>query len=255
MHIQSPRIKKALREVIKTYLGVKLQAPVIVLRDTLKCLFHYRREIADYARTLEDPVAREHIRYVQDYAYQQMVQPMLSFTLNVEFVENEQPGLEFQNLWMAFRPGDLIFSKDRDVPRATPRVYRFERMQYTSKSCRIEADYIESDATSFGYRPMAIDIDIYDNYKAFTQLVAYPLEYHPENASLIEHLTQRGAQYVLLQGIHDRSFAGDAYAPCFNNGEEEDDDEYPPVPDETTATALVSGSPGFVFSTSTIHNY
>jgi hypothetical protein len=237
LRIQSPHIKKALREVIATYPGLKLQAPMIVLRDTPKCLFHYRREIAAYARTLEDPVAREHIQFIQDYAYQQMVQPITSFNLGVEFAGNE-PGLEFLNLWMAFRPGDLIYSKTRDVPR----VYRLDSMTYFSTSCRLHASYIESDGSRFGHRTEYLSIDIYDNYKPFTQLTAYPLEYHRDKSSIIERLSQRGAQYVSLQGIHYRSFAGNAHGLRAHDEDDDDDDDdgYSPLREGTTATTLVS---------------
>jgi hypothetical protein len=246
--IQSPHIKKALREVIKTYPGLKLQAPMIVLRDTPKCLFHYRNEIAAYARTLEDSVAREHIQFVQDYAYQQMVQPMLDFTLGVEYLEHGQPGLEFSNLWMAFRPGDLIFSKDQN----SHRVYRFDSMDYHSSQCHIDASYIESDGSVFGYRTRTIYIDIYDNYKPFTQLKAYPLKYHTDRSGIIERLSQRGTKYLSLHGIHYRSFAGNAYGLRHydhevdkdedEDEEDEEDEVYSSVQD-TTATALVSTSP------------
>ncbi|KAI4633465.1 hypothetical protein J4E80_000831 [Alternaria sp. BMP 0032] len=255
LHIQSPHIKKALREVIKTYSGLKLQAPMIVLRDTPKCLFHYRGEIAAYARTLEDPVAREHIQFIQDYAYQQMAEAMLNFTLGVEYAENEQPGLGFSNLWMAFRPGDLIFSKDQDATR----VYRFDSMTYRSSQCLIEASYVESDGSLFGYRTKTFHIDAYDNYKPFTKLVAYPLKYHKDESRIIERLSYRGTQYVSLQGIHYRSFAGHAYGLRPYDGEDdeeydEEDREYSPV-QKAKATTLVSTSSCIFVSTFTARDY
>jgi hypothetical protein len=205
LHIQSPHIKKALREVVKEYPGLNLNSPTIVLRDIPKCLFHFRKEIADYARSIHDPAVVDHINLIQTYAYQQMVDPMWSYMLHME-IGGPEPGLDFPNLWMAFRPGDLIFTKTGGVPR----ILRFRFMGKTSSEWIVNATYIESDGKNFGHREHAITIKSYGDYLPLTQLVVYPLDHHKDKRSIMQTLYERGLKFTALQGICYRSYTGTA---------------------------------------------
>jgi hypothetical protein len=205
LHIQSPYIKTALRKAIQKYPELNLNSPTIVLRDIPKCLFHYRKEIADYARSIHDPTVINHINLIQTYAYQQMSEPMLSYMLYMES-GGIAPGLDFPNLWMAFRPGDLIFTETGGVPR----ILRFSSMTKGSSGWFINATYIDSDGKKFGQREDQISIKAYDDYKPLAKLEVYPLDFHEDKQSITRTLYERGLKFTALQGICYRSYTGTA---------------------------------------------
>ena len=204
LHIQSPHIKKALREVVRSYPGVNLDTKEIIIKGLPKCLFHYRAELADYGSKLQDHIAIEHLEFVQNYTYRQLINQFISYCIFMEGGTN-LPGLESSNLWMAFRPGELIFTVEHD----SPRIMRFCSMKPSSAhSWTIEAEYLDSDGEKFGYRKRYITIDSYDGYCPLIKLLAYPLDVHPDRQLVVASLVKRGQKFVSLQGIQYRYYNG-----------------------------------------------
>lgn len=52
LQIQSPYLKTALREVVKTYPGINMNASTIVISGKPRLFFHYRAELVAYGNTL-----------------------------------------------------------------------------------------------------------------------------------------------------------------------------------------------------------
>jgi hypothetical protein len=132
-----------------------------------------------------------------------------------------EPGLDFPNLWMAFRPGDLIFTETGGVPR----ILRFRSMDKTSSEWIINATYIESDGKNFGHREHAIAIRSYGDYLPIAQLVVYPLDHHKDKRSIIRTLYERGLKFTALQGICYRSYTGTARRRVRPSSYEDGEDE------------------------------
>jgi hypothetical protein len=215
LNIRSPHIKTALRTVIPEYPGMNLKTQKIVIRDLPKCLFHYRKELQAYGNTLQDPIAVQHLVFALQYMFKTMQSDMYSY---YNFMESNSiaPGLDFLNLWMAFRPGEFVYTKSGDVER----VLRFDHMSRCSciipwcsdSKWTIKADYIDYDGTDFGFDYEYFFIRPYNDYKALKDLKIYPLEYHPNKDAIVEAMVTRGKKFVALHGKHHRAYDGVAEA-------------------------------------------
>lgn len=230
--INSPHIKAALRKVVSEYPGVNLQTKEIVIRDAQKCFFHYRKELQAYGSNLDNAVAIQHLLFALEYMYKTLQNELYSYYIFVE-TPSLAPSLDFPNLWMAFRPGDLIYTQTYNVKRVL-RFKKMERCSCTLPWCPksrwlLYAEFIDYDGTNFGFVNDLYYIYPYDNYKPFEELKVFPLRYHSNKEAIIEDMLARGRKFVSLHGVHHREYEGIAEAlassrRCSLLGEE---DEFP----------------------------
>jgi hypothetical protein len=232
LEIRSPHIKAALKEKVPEYHKLNVRAKNIVIRDHPKCLFHYRLELQEYGKTLQDPEAANHLLFALRYMYKTLQSEIYSYYNLVEMA-SVSPSIEFLNLWMVFRPGDFVYTKTAE----TERVLKFKDMVrckcqipwcYSSR-WTIIVEYIHYNGTDFGYQMDYCSIRPYDGYKALADLNVVPLQYHPNKDSIVEKMVARGKKFIGLHGIHHRMYEGIAQAlgsdrKCSLLGEE---DEFP----------------------------
>ena len=239
LHIQSPHVKKALRHVVKEYPGMNLDASKITIEGLPKCFFHYRKELAEYGATLDDPVAAQHLVFTLQYMYRVLQDQSWNY-INWMESPNVVPGLLCENLWMAFRPGDLIYSEvDHEH-----RVYRFSSM-YRSKLLLtdepgdwvITALMISYDGKDFGHKVRFLRVRGYDHYKPLTKLAVFPLRFHSDTAAIYKDVVARGKRYIGLRGVHHIEYSGKAEMLSHTRRDtlEGEEDEYP------IRTQMVSG--------------
>jgi len=117
LEVRSPNFKAALRAVIEDYPGVNIHSGRIVIRGDPKPIFHYREEIQRYGSQLQDPTAKEHIAFGLRYMYKTLQREVKSYYNLMQSQNGRLPGLEFLTLWMAFRPGCLIYTKKDNVEK------------------------------------------------------------------------------------------------------------------------------------------
>jgi hypothetical protein len=225
LEIKSPYMKKALKDVIKTYPEVNIGTEgAVQINGTSAphCIFHYRYELEQYAEVSEDADIKEHVGFMLKYMERAMRKELSSWQAMME--RNEQmPGLTFDDLWMAFRPGDLIYFQDNRVKApAIMRLQRFEKTvvehthgisEYWYALCGVmdcDGDFVLSTATS-------MIINKYQGYRALETLEAFPLRYHRDEAQVRQTLLKRGKRWLALTGTHYRAYAGSA--GLFNGGD------------------------------------
>jgi hypothetical protein len=212
--IQSPHIKKALREVIKTYPGVNMHAGRITLGDPPKCIFHYRQELQTYGESLLDPTASQHVAFILQYMYQTMRREVSSYyNLMNPIFGGPSPGLEFENLWMAFLPGSIVYSSARRKEDIAYRLVSMDRCSCSDPLCHkrdweLEVERIDCDGDDFGYVKQFFTIGRYEGYKPLHLLDVAPLDHHPEKERVRTALVARGRKFVALFGIHHRWYDG-----------------------------------------------
>jgi hypothetical protein len=106
--IQSPHIKKALRDVVGSYPGIDINSKgPIYLFDEPRCLFHYYDALETYAAA-KDKTVQRHVKLCLQYVAKNLREEIAAYN---SMMKNEAvtPGLEYKNLWMAFKPGALIY--------------------------------------------------------------------------------------------------------------------------------------------------
>ncbi|KAI1323681.1 P-loop containing nucleoside triphosphate hydrolase protein [Xylariaceae sp. FL0255] len=219
--VRSPFATKALREVIKDYPGVNIGSKgKIILLDQPRCLFHWRTELKAYGDAHSDMRVQEHVRFCLKYMSKVLNRELGDFYINVE--ENrDRPGLEFQNLWMAFRPGSVGYEKDSNRNE----VVRIKSVQLMSAKHERERSYwmifvnsLAWDGDHFGLEHHMIRIDEFTGIRPFMDLNIIPLEYHDDGLQRLESLICRGRKLVSLAGIRYCHYKGTARVPRNRSG-------------------------------------
>lgn len=211
--IRSPHVCKALRDVIKYYPGVNINSTgLITLYNQPRCLFHYRDQLVAYATSSRDSQMERHLNFCLMYIEETLQRELSAWSqLVVNF--NILPGLEHRDLWMAFKPGSLLYSRDPGTNSEFVVRLRFLSLKKESNrqpEWHMDCERLECNGRSFGFSAYSTTIDSYDGIKPFITLPAFPLEYHTERQRVCEELLLRGRKFVSMSGIHHRQYKGRA---------------------------------------------
>ena len=203
LDVKSPHLKEALRKTISRYPGLNLDSEEISFRGLPKCFFHYRKELNAYGTTIQDPTAVQHLVFALQYMYNTLHDEMSSY---YSFMESPSvtPGLEHSNLWMAFRPGDLLYTRADGVDQ----VLRFKEMESRERYLYVYADMLTFDGRNFGLKTKTFEIAQYTGYSELRKLPIFPLEYHSDSDSVATITRARGRIFASLTGVHHRNYDG-----------------------------------------------
>ncbi|KAF2833877.1 P-loop containing nucleoside triphosphate hydrolase protein [Ophiobolus disseminans] len=209
LEIRSPYIKKALKEVIASYPGVNIDSEQSVrLHGKPRCLFHYRHELEEYARTSVGASMKQHVAFCLKYMEKALAKE-LSIYNNMMMGKTSMARINFDELWMAFKPGTLVYLKSQ----GSEYVYRLKDMDedddhHENSYWSLDLEKVESNGKSFGLVHEHRSIRRFEGYKALTDLEICPLLYHKEFERIREDLLARGRNYVALSGVHYRMYDG-----------------------------------------------
>lgn len=222
LEIRSPYMKAALKEVVPEFHDIIVDSKHITLRDEPRCLFHYRDELFNYgAGLLPHSDAQNHVSFLLVYMNTELSDQIYSWTVMFQLEDHPSslngPSLEFQNLWMAFLPGEKIFVPEKDSDSA-PMVLEFYSMKLNCRcqnSCcvpnhrwTIAAVCIDHDATRYGYRLLDSHIPYYSGYMPLKHMKIIPLRLHPDAISIRQAHVVRGRKFTQLQGKHHLTHKG-----------------------------------------------
>jgi hypothetical protein len=213
LEVQSPHAKNALKSVVGKYPGVNFHSKRVVIRDLPKCIFHYRKELEAYKETLNNSDAADHVLFLLEYMYRSLQFQMFDW---FNFMESHimPPGLYFEDLWMAFRPGALLYTRIEGGHRVFQLMY-MQRCMCPDPHCLkrkwvLKVQSVTYDGTDFGYVQRDFHIHPYEGYCPLNRLNIFPLQYHFNYISISKALLERGQKFVSLQGIHHRCYNGPA---------------------------------------------
>jgi hypothetical protein len=216
LQINSPYMKTALQNVVKSYPGISLNTTgPLKMQDDPRCVFHYRNELKAYADASNDADVEEHVEFLLRYMKRSMRQEINSYETLMEG-NNTEPGLEFENLWMAFRPGDILYRQvdSEDIACRLQSMTDFKpeglgQVQFKeSRYWELKIEGIICDGDNFGYTSMYVHIKHYDGYRALRDLNIFPFRYHAESERIESEILTRGRYYLTLLGVHYRFYKG-----------------------------------------------
>ena len=233
LEVQSPHLKAALEKVITHYPGLQFNAEEIILSGLPKCLFHYRTELTTYGNSLQDAEAKKHLSLLLKHMWKVFETQIRTYSSLMESplgLPIESPGLNFEHLWMAFRPGCFIYVqglKDRSVMRLKQMEKHMRQEMHVGWD--ITGEQITYDGKDFGYITRALYVRRYEDYRSLKQLPVYPLQYAPQPAEIRREMIARGQKFVSLRGVHYKSYRGaaEALAPFRNTGMWGEEDSFP----------------------------
>ena len=175
--VKSPYLTSALREVISSSPGINFTARNICIPDLPECLFHYRKELMSYGNSIQDSIAAEHLKLLLNHMWKVLESQVLTYASQMD-APGGSPGIIFELLWMAFRPGCLIYYQDAKPPRVLRFKYMMKEMHHDEHiGWRIKGDQIGYNGTDFGYTREQIQIGRYDGCRSLKLMKVFPLAY------------------------------------------------------------------------------
>ncbi|UKZ46573.1 hypothetical protein TrVGV298_000778 [Trichoderma virens] len=177
-----------------------------------RCLFHYRDEFRKYCANLEDQTAVKHVLFLMKYMCWELAAQISLYRDNM-IVDRGTESLDHQYLWMAFRPGDLIYVSAKS--HEDERIYRLISMEYKGGFIStfeliwsIKALCIVSDGDKFREYEVELTIDQFNGIRRLHTLPIFPLKYHPEATRIHAQLLERGKKFCRLYSSHYRQYNG-----------------------------------------------
>ncbi|KAL8960229.1 MAG: hypothetical protein Q9193_003026 [Seirophora villosa] len=199
LEIQSQHIIRALRKVIGTYHGVDFNARIVTITEPPRCLFHYQDELRKHAEESNNQQEKSHIQLCLQY---------MEKTLHREIKvlkSSDSPKLEFRDLWIAFKPGCLVYHTQNDVVEISRLRSITEVMdEDDDEEWLLETEMIDYRGNHVGLTWEFLSIARYAGCKPIRELDAFPLHFHPEEERIRCDLSKRGRKYLSLWGIHHR---------------------------------------------------
>lgn len=209
LEIQSRHLIRVLRKVVGNYPGVDFTARTVRLIEPPKCLFHYQDELRRHAQESNHEQEKSHVRLCLQYMEK-------TFHREIKMLKSSgSPELEYRGLWVAFKPGCLVYKKLYGTEQMTRLqvIYQKGDNDNELEHWFLRTEIIQYNGNNVGlkqYNP--IKIEGYAGCKPICDLDVVPLNLHPEEERIRCDLLQRGRKYLSLWGIqhrfHDGMFTG-----------------------------------------------
>lgn len=207
IEIMSPFIIVALQVVINQYPdqhfwsedGVTIDAPY-------RPIFHYRKELAEYAEKLEDEEAKSHVNLLLTFCERENRRAISEYEANVVNAIST-PSIRYKNLWMLLKPGQLFFTGSGSSLRCMEIVDSYQ----TTGNC---AAYIVTgrsfthNGEQFGYAERRVRQSPFKGMKAIEKLNYIPHDFFEEREMARKVLIRRGHKFCDLAGSHYRTYTG-----------------------------------------------
>lgn len=190
LQVNSPSLKKVLKEVIQDFPGQSFHTSNVTIDFPPRCLYHYRTELASKLKTADpDSELAAHLPILNKFIDEQ-------FEETIDVVSNLNPqGLtSYEHLWTLFRPGFKVYTRQQGLPR----VFKLNSYQYIYGNCEslsLNVDFIDFDGESFGKRNENISIPKFSGTAPVTSLNAFPLARHHDALNISRTLIARGRKW------------------------------------------------------------
>ncbi|KAL8930795.1 MAG: hypothetical protein Q9208_000336 [Pyrenodesmia sp. 3 TL-2023] len=173
--------------------------------------------------------ARDHLQVLCD-AIDQYMSDLLS--KKIAIMNHQVKRIKFQDLWLLFKPGDLVITSRKphlarrvlavrggrplltkahlDLDTTSVGVNKHEVTGRTAESSPFTIEYvgIDFDGAKFGPIHESMDISEFDEEKNIAELEAYPMSFSEDPTALQELLLKRGQRFVQLRNFKHKRYTG-----------------------------------------------
>ncbi|KND94606.1 ATPase family AAA domain-containing protein 3B [Tolypocladium ophioglossoides CBS 100239] len=217
LQVNSPALKRLLKNVIGSYPGVSFNTGTISLDFPPRCLYHYLPELkAEKARLdAEDPDSEEaqHL-------------PILLEFINEHFhdviteVNNlcEQGLISYEHLWTIFKPESLVYTTKHSQPRVF-RMKTFSYLEVHGPGLQLCVEFVDFDGDKFGTRDLWVKVPQFSGASSICALNVLPLRFCPAETAVRKRLVERGRRWEAHSGQKFRQYNGialDVHGNRFN---------------------------------------
>ncbi|KAJ6438231.1 AAA family protein [Purpureocillium lavendulum] len=204
--IQSPYLRPILADVLHDYPGILTNLSRLKLTAPFECFVH-RWERFDAARNdpaLEGP-AKEHVELLYRIMKEELGDVI---QLREDYFKNK--AVAWEHAWTLFPPESIVFGYKNGKPVAA----KFKRGYYAQTQCGkiyfLKCRIIDWDGVRMGWTDLDQQIPEFPGTMPFSAMPCYPLDYHPEAASVKQMLIERGRKFDSLAGYCYRAYKGPA---------------------------------------------
>ncbi|OAQ80029.1 AAA family [Purpureocillium lilacinum] len=206
LQVNSPVLKKMLRNIIGHYPGVSFHTNDISIPFPPRCLYHYRPEFkAELERLVAEDPDSDEARHL----------PILIDFINEEFRDTITEGdnlrdqglMSYEHLWTIFKPGVLVYSTKLSQPRG----FELLSADYVGGTCpgfQLSVEFVDFDGDEFGTRQANLKIPPFGGSAPIRGLNAIPLKCSPNEAVIRKRLIERGRRWEAHAGQHFRHYRG-----------------------------------------------
>ncbi|GAB7344915.1 hypothetical protein MBLNU457_3351t1 [Dothideomycetes sp. NU457] len=205
LRINSEHLTKVLRETIKYYPGLALQAKTVSIRQPYHVLFHYRNDFTEKLNG-DGTEAQDHLQLLVDFINQQ-------FEDTIRTYDNIIPEgrLSFDLLWTIYRPGCTVYSRVRGALRAFNLVSYHYGQDICGRYLALDVGYVDFDGEDFGNLRHQLITRAFDGFSPISGLVSHPLSFNNDAACIRERLIERGQRFEKYAGMHFAQYKGVAF--------------------------------------------
>jgi hypothetical protein len=206
--VQSPVLKAKLKQIFTGYLGINLGAKSWTAETPFKPFVHRWTEFISACEVNDEDETTRHMQLLRE-----ALEPELRDTFLTISEFQAGGGIEFNQLWMIFNPGRMIFTEKSGTECA----YKLLRTQIhlseeqNQKFFLLHCCYIDYDGNKVGYALIMEAITEYEDCKTRDELGVYPLDVHEDATAVKKRLVERGRQYKSVMGVSYRAYDGHAF--------------------------------------------
>lgn len=203
LHVNSPYIQKAFRDVIKSYIAVASDfTSSVELHGPFEMLAHYWDELDEYRRSTTDVIAREHLDLLFEFMEHE-VKPDRDRALKM--IQKQQ--IAYDNAWFIYRPGDILYTEVSGHPwLLVCKKTAYEDSKDTGPYLEVHCTCTDDDGVVAG---QILHVAALNQRAAFpagnpvsiTELEIFPRRFVNEGDSLEHRLRVRGEKYLSLKNL------------------------------------------------------
>lgn len=205
IEIQHQKLKNLLSEIFEGYLDLDPRAPILKFSPGFEPFVHRWGLLLAADRAEKDEDGRAVLQALIRTLSQEL---QSSFRVYHEF---ETTGyIEFANILLAYKPGDIIVrSKDGILCAGTlKKASKVKLPGSMIESLELKVAVLDWDGDRRGYRQETWIVSLFEGIKRVSDLCAFPLDTHSECEKIRVYLTKRGEVFDSLCGRHLRTFQG-----------------------------------------------
>ncbi|KAI5866491.1 P-loop containing nucleoside triphosphate hydrolase protein [Durotheca rogersii] len=212
LQVNSPFIRKAFREVIKSYVAVPSDfTSTVELHSPFGMLVHYWDELEAYRRLATDVIEREHLGLLFEFMEHE-VKPQRERALKM--IQKCQ--IAYDNAWIIYRPGDVMYVEVEGHPwLMVCRKTAYEVDHVSGPYFEVCCSYTDDSGVTTGQAEHIIVMNQRAKFPAgsavlITDLDVYPRTFAREGDSLEARLKVRGEKFLLLKDTTTVAYDGAA---------------------------------------------
>jgi hypothetical protein len=192
-------VKRVLSKILANYPGVNTSFNRLIFKAPFECLVHRWDGLVEEIESDKwDATTKSHLQVLYDILYPELKEVLQELK---DFKKNGV--VSYERIWAIFQPGCTVLASRYDHPLALRlQSARFGETQCDGPCYMLRSKFVDFGASQFGFNDMMHTVPKFDGVIPITELPCYPIEHHPDTATVTAALISRGRIFERLVGYH-----------------------------------------------------